>query len=508
MNSHTTLRRRITSVTAAAAVLLAAGCSLPARENSATGTSVSTPAPTSRGMQVIVPPVSPTTSGSSAATSSGSAPSSGSSGSTSSSSGAAGSGSAPPSSSTTASAPASTPDPAPVDGLSVTAEDRARAVAAVKKMTVAQRAGTVLMGNSGKVIGTSDVADLGLGGVILMGSNGILDGTTNGEPAEVAALTAGLRDQVDPTMSGFPLLIGTDQEFGVVTRLKNGFTRFPAAFDYTGADPATAVAMVRKASAVAGSEMLAVGINVDFAPVSDLLNDDAAAHDGSSAIGDRSYGSDPSLTGKMVAAAVEGYQSAGVAATLKHFPGIGGIATDTHEALPTLDLSCAQWNDGDSVPIRAGVKAGAALAMTGHVLMPAVGATETPASMSSVMVSDLLRGKGADGCTGLGFAGVSVTDSFEMAPIVDNYDSGEAAWRALAAGEDLVLMPADPTAARDGIVAAVADGSLDGARLTDAAVQVMSLRAALGRMKVPDISTVNSAAHQAVAAEVNSAIGR
>jgi len=505
MNRNMRLRRSATSVAAAALVLLAAGCSLPTDKASPTAGSgtVQAATPTTRGMQVIVPPMSTTaaptdTRSNSSATTNTEGSNSATAGSTTSAT--------TPAASTTAS-PATTA-PAAVKGLSITADDRARAAAAVKKMTVAQRAGTVLMGNSGKVIGTSDVSDLDLGGVIMMGSNSILDGTTSGTPDEVATLTGGLQAQVDPALDGFPLLIGTDQEFGVVTRLKHGFTEFPAAFDYNGADAATAVSLVRQASAAAGSEMLAVGINVDFAPVSDLLTDDAAASDGSSAIGDRSYGSDADRTGKMVAAAVEGYQSSGVAATLKHFPGIGGIATDTHEALPTLDLSCPEWNDGVSVPIRAGVKAGAALVMTGHVLMPAVGESETPASMSSIMVSKLLRGKGTDGCTGLQFDGLSVTDSFEMAPIVDNYDSGDAAWRALAAGEDLVLMPADATAARDGIVAAVEDGSLDGARLTEAAVEVMSLRAALGRMTVPDMSVVNSAEHQALAAEINAAIGR
>lgn len=400
----------------------------------------------------------------------------------------------------------SQPAPRPADGpaLVVTSQDKAAAKLAVQDMSIREMAGTVIMASSADAVGSSAVADLGLGGVILMGSNGVLDGTDNGTPDEVATITADLQQQSgDPD---FPLLVATDQEFGLVNRLQYGFTQFPAAHDYLAAGD-QAPALLKKASTVSGTEMSAVGINVNFAPDADLLISEDAADDGSSAIGNRSYGADAATVGTMVAAAVTGYQSAGVAATLKHFPGLGGISTDTHQALPTFDGDCSYWNTHDRVPFRAGIKAGAALVMTGHVLMPSVTDDGVPASLSAPLVTDLLQSKGSGDCDGLEFTGLAVTDSLQMAPVTDGYGPGDAAWLALAAGEDLLLMPTDPGDAVDGIVGAVADGSLTEKRLRSAAVQVMTLRAALGHVVVPPMSVIDSEQHRVAAAEVSSGTG-
>jgi beta-N-acetylhexosaminidase len=191
-----------------------------------------------------------------------------------------------------------------------------------------------------------------------------------------------------------------------------------------------------------------------------------------------------------------------VAATLKHFPGIGRIAADTHQTLPSLVTDCTGWNRTEAVPMAAGIKAGSALVMTGHVLMPAVGATGAPASLSPVVVTDLLKGAGQNGCDGLGFDGVSVTDSLQMQPALDAAPTpGSAEVQALLAGEDLLLMPTAPQAAVKAIESAVLDGTLPQARLTDAAVRVYALRLALARVRHPALAVVGSAAHQELAAE-------
>ncbi len=254
----------------------------------------------------------------------------------------------------------------------------------------------------------------------------------------------------------FPPLIGTDQEYGDVVRLVNGFTDFPGE-SVLGSIPdlGTAGALTGRIAGAAAQELLAVGISVDFAPVSDVL-----PVDGESGIGDRSYGSDPQRDAALVSAAVSGYQDAGVAATLKHFPGLGRVPQDTHETLPTLDVSCSSWNSHEAVPLRAGIKAGVAMVMTGHVQLPAVGVEGIPASLSPTVVTDLLRGSGRDGCAGLGFGGVTVSDSLQMVPVANSYSSAQAAVLALQAGEDLLLMPVRPVDAAAGIVAAVKDGSL------------------------------------------------
>lgn len=385
--------------------------------------------------------------------------------------------------------------PVPPGGL-VTAADMTQAAAAVAGMSVQDQAGSVVMASSADAVGSNAVSRLHLGGVILMGSQGAIDGTSGGTPSQVAAVTSGLQSQVPASQTGAPLLIATDQEYGLVTRMVNGFTDFPGAQELSKiSDTAAAASAAQSVTAAAGSELLAVGVNVNFAPDADVLPES-----GASGVDDRSFGSDPERTGTLVAAAVRGYQSAGLAATIKHFPGIGRLATDTHVALPSLDESCAEWNSVESVPMRSGVDAGVSLVMTGHVELPAVGVTDQSAALAGAVVTDLLKGPGRDGCNGLNFHGVTVSDSFQMAPVVNNYGPAEAAWRGVAAGLDLVLMPADPDAAVTGLVAAVGDGSLTAARLQDAATTVYALRLALARSPQPTIDMVGSDEHAAIAA--------
>lgn len=397
-----------------------------------------------------------------------------------------------------ASQPAGTGQPSAGTPLAVTAADRRRAAGLVAGMTLAQRAGAVIMPVAGQVSGK--IAAGHYGGVILMGSNGVIDGTGSGGPQQVRAQVTALQQQRDSSVPA-PLLIGVDQEYGQVARLVHGFTRFPGASELAGIrDTAIATALTERMAMAAAAEMRAVGISVDFAPDSDVL-----PTTGNSAIGNRSYGTDPRRVAEFVAAAVRGYQAGGIAATIKHFPGIGRIAGDTHTSLPTLTTGCADWSRTEAVPMAAGVAAGAALAMTGHVHFPAISSDAAPASLSSTVVTELLRGKGFGGCVGLGYRGVTVTDSMQMSPVADSYSSAEAAWRALAAGQDLVLMPIDPAAAALGIVGAVQNGSLSTGRLADAATAVVALRLATARSQRPPISVVNCAAHRALAGQVPAA---
>ncbi len=375
------------------------------------------------------------------------------------------------------------------------------AAAAVATMSTADRAGTVVMASSADAVDTDLVAELHLGGVILMGSQGSVDGTTAGTPGQVAAVTGELQGQVPAAQAGAPLLIATDQESGLVTRLANGFTDFPGAEELSGiADTDSAAAATEQVTAASGAELRAVGINVDFAPDADVL-----PASGDSGVAGRSFGTDPDRNATLVAAAVRGYQSGGVAATVKHFPGIGRLATDTHKALPSLDVGCDEWNSVEAVPMRAGVDAGTALVMTGHIELPAVGAVDQSSALTPSVVTGLLKGDGVAGCTGLNFRGVAVSDSFQMAPVADNFSPAEAAWRGIAAGQDLVLMPVDPRAAVAGIVAAADSGQLPADRLADAATRVYALRLALGRIPAPGLDVVGSAEHEAVAAAARAA---
>lgn len=299
-------------------------------------------------------------------------------------------------------------------------------------------------------------------------------------PGQVRRLTAGLR-----AAAGRPLLVGLDQEYGVVARLTDGVTGLPSAMAFGAAgDPELTEAAWR----VAGTELAAVGVNVDFAPVADVLGESVEG----GVIGSRSYGSDPARVSGQVAAAVRGLRRAGVAATLKHFPGHGNTERDSHAELPVVPAA-HPLAGADLPPFAAGVAAGAGLVMSGHLDVRPVD-PGVPATFSRAVMTDLLRGQ-------LGFDGVAVTDALEMAP-ARRWPAGEAAVRALLAGNDLLLMPPDLTAAYEGLLAALRDGRLPRERLREAATRVLTLTLRLAAHPTPDLSVLDSSPHRAAVAPV------
>jgi beta-N-acetylhexosaminidase len=424
----------------------------------------------------------------------------GGSGSGSSKAGARSSASASP----TAGSPSPSPDPA------------ALAAAAVGKLSDEDLVGQVLMpyayGSSATAVSASSatgnrklagvdtpaemVAKYRLGGLILVGFSAddptaSTNPTTNVDnPAQVRALTTGLQAAAGKLPAKVPVLIGTDQEFGVVTRIADGVTTLPSEMALGAAgNPG----LTETAWRTAGSELAALGITVDFAPVADVLG----SADGG-VIGSRSFGDDPKSASTQVSAAVRGLQGAGVAATLKHFPGHGHTTADSHQSLPALTQSLAALQRNDLPPFRAGIDAGAWLVMSGHLDARAID-PGTPASFSHKVLTDVLRGQ-------LGFTGVVVTDAMNMEP-AQAWPPAEAAVRALNAGNDVLLMPPNLPAVYKGLLAALHNGQLPRARLVEAVTRILTLKYRLGGFAVPQMSGVDSAAHrQAVAAASQAAV--
>jgi beta-N-acetylhexosaminidase len=332
-----------------------------------------------------------------------------------------------------------------------------------------------------------------LGGLILMNQaagdpTAKTNRTTNlSSPAQVRTFTDGLQRAAGKLRGSAPLLIGTDQEYGVVNRLREGVTQLPSAVAFGAAgDPA----LTRDGWAAAGADLRGIGINVDFAPIADVVGE------GDAFIGSRSYGSDPKAVADQVAAAVDGLQEGGVAAALKHFPGHGHTSGDSHTELPSLNQSREAIETGDLPPFVAGIGAGAELVMSGHLDVRAID-PGVPASFSSKVLIDLLRGQ-------LGFKGVVVSDAMNMAP-AQQYPPGEAAVRALVAGNDLLLMPPNLAAAQRGLLDGLRSGQLTKARLVEAATRVLALKLSLAERPQPDLASVNSAEHRAAAAKVSAA---
>ncbi|MFJ4015792.1 glycoside hydrolase family 3 N-terminal domain-containing protein [Microbacterium sp. NPDC090014] len=267
-------------------------------------------------------------------------------------------------------------------------------------------------------------------------------------------------------------LIGIDEEGGNVTRLESAAgSTLPGAAQLGIVDDVEAT---RASGAELARRVAAIGGNVVLGPVADVNTDPR-----NPVIGVRSFGSDQKLVARHVQAAVEGLQSTAVAACVKHFPGHGDTHTDSHHALPEISLGIEELERVHLEPFRAAVAAGVDAVMTAHIVVPAWGAE--PATLNP-RVLGLLRG--------WGFDGVIITDALDMAAIRETVGIGEGAARALAAGADLLCI-GNPTnrgeatlpdqdrrdflAARDGILAAVDDGSLSRERLAEAAGRVSRL---------------------------------
>ncbi|WP_412742456.1 glycoside hydrolase family 3 protein [Krasilnikovia sp. MM14-A1004] len=406
--------------------------------------------------------------------------------------------------------PAGAPSPspsatAPSPVQAPAGDPAARAAAVVAGLADEDLAGQVLMpyayGNSATAvdkvsaagnqrIGGVDtpaelVAKFRLGGLILVSftagdPTADTNPATNVEnPQQVRAFTAGLQGAAGKLPAQAPLLIGTDQEYGVVTRVRDGVTMLPSAM---GLAAARQPRLTEAAWRAAGTELAAMGITVDFAPVADTLG-----AQGSSVIGSRSYGDDPKANAAQVAAAVRGLQGAGVAAALKHFPGHGHTTGDSHDELPVVAQSRAALQRQDWPPFAAGIDAGAGVVMSGHLDLTAID-PGVPATFSHKIMTDVLRDQ-------LKFTGVAVTDAMNMAP-AKKWPAGEAAVRALNAGNDVLLMPPDLAAARDGILAGLKDGSLPRPRLVEAVTRILTLKFRTAGQPQPELSVLGSAEHQ------------
>ncbi|MEU0154692.1 glycoside hydrolase family 3 N-terminal domain-containing protein [Micromonospora fulviviridis] len=289
-----------------------------------------------------------------------------------------------------------------------------------------------------------------------------LFGTNIHDPAQVAATTAALR-------AGRPdVLIAIDEEGGDVTRLAHATgSPYPGNAALGAVDDLT---LTRQVYAAIGAELAALGINLDLAPTVDVNTADE-----NPVIGTRSFGADPARVAAHSAAAVAGLQSAGVAACAKHFPGHGATVADSHYELPTVDVPPAVLRERDLPPFAAVVDAGVRAVMTAHIRVPAL-TGDGPATFSRAVLVDLLR-------RDYGFTGAVITDALEMkGAALAAGGVGPAAVRALAAGADLLCIGAKVDAdlvahVVEEIVAALADGRLDRARVEEAAGRAAELAA-------------------------------
>jgi beta-N-acetylhexosaminidase len=312
---------------------------------------------------------------------------------------------------------------------------------------------------------------------------------TLGQPLAAASLLNRLQ-----AIAAYPLLNSADFETGAGFRLE-GATMFPRNMAFGAAGDER---LAFEAGRITAIESRAIGVQVNFAPVVDVNNNPR-----NPVINTRSYGEDPDLVGRLGSAYVRGLQAGGMLATLKHFPGHGNTETDSHLGLPIIKDPRETLENVEWPPFKAGIAAGAGAVMTGHIEMPTLDpAPNTPTTLSAPIVSGVLR-------RDFGFNGLIYTDSMVMAGVAALYKPGEAAVRALKAGNDIILHSPDDAAAFAGIKAAVQSGEVSQAQIDASVQRVLRAKARTGLNRTRSVNLdalpniVGGRAHQAVADEVS-----
>src|SRR6185503_16852933 len=271
------------------------------------------------------------------------------------------------------------------------------------------------------------------------------------DPRQIAMLSNGLQAAAVRQRMHIPLLISTDQEGGaVVFRLVAPATAMPGNMAL-GASRSQAAAC--RSAQVIGTELAAVGINQDYAPVADVNVNPA-----NPVIGVRSVGEDPQLVSRLVSAQVDGYHDGGVATVAKHFPGHGDTAVDSHFGLPEVTHTRAQLEAIDLPPFRAAIRTGVDTIMTAHVVLRSIDPSGAPATMSRPILTGLLREE-------LRYDGLIVTDALDMGGATGTYPPNVAPVEAFKAGADQLVLAPQLDVAYNAVLAAVRSGEISKRRL-------------------------------------------
>lgn len=310
------------------------------------------------------------------------------------------------------------------------------------------------------------------------------------DPHQIAELSNGIQRAGLAQPTPVPLLISTDQEHGIVARIGKPATLVPGAMAL-GAGGSRADA--RTAARIAGGELAAMGVMQNYAPVADVNVNPA-----NPVIGVRSFGSEPDAVARMVDAQVRGYQSAGIAATSKHFPGHGDTTVDSHTGIPVITHTREEWETVDAPPFRAAIAAGIDSIMTAHIQFPALDPSNDPATLSRPILTGILREE-------LGYDGVVVTDALNMEGVRVKYGDDRVPVLALLAGVDQLLNPPDLAVAWNAVLAAVHSGELSVARVEESILRILRLKEKLGLLRDPFVTsrgvdrTVGTRSHLAAA---------
>jgi beta-N-acetylhexosaminidase len=316
------------------------------------------------------------------------------------------------------------------------------------------------------------IEKFGVGGVIYF-NNATTDNIDS--PKQLAHFSNGLQRAAVEHNTRIPLIVAIDQEGGNVTRLESPATEYPASMAI-GAGRSTGDA--RNLATINATELRAIGVNQNFAPVADVNSNPL-----NPVIGARSFSSRPDLASSLVTSEIDGYQRGSkkltetVSSSAKHFPGHGDASTDSHTGLPNIDRTEAEWREFDLPPFQAAVDAGIDSIMTAHIQVPSLDSSGVPATLSKPIMTGLLRNE-------LGYDGVVVTDSLGMGG-ANVFPPEEIPVMALEAGVDQLLMPPDLQLALDAVKGAVQSGRLTEERIDQSVLRILELKHKRGILAKP-----------------------
>ncbi|MBQ8966257.1 glycoside hydrolase family 3 N-terminal domain-containing protein [Ruminococcus sp.] len=272
--------------------------------------------------------------------------------------------------------------------------------------------------------------------------------------------------QYSEDITGMQLFISVDEEGGTVARCADtlGTTEFDSMYNYRAEGTDTAY---DNAYTIA-QDISGLGFNLDFAPVADTWS-----NPDNTVIGRRAYSDDFKETAELVASAVKGFRDGGVACTVKHFPGHGDTAEDSHLGMATSGKTIEELEKEEYLAFESGIAAGADMVMVGHITM--VNVDNMPASLSKTFITDELRNK-------LGFKGLIVTDALGMGALANYYSSDEIAVEVIKAGGDILLMPEDLESAVKGIENAIESGDITEDRINESVIRILELKKERGML--------------------------
>lgn len=318
----------------------------------------------------------------------------------------------------------------------------------VGQMIFAGIKGTDITNETKKIISTHQV-----GGIILFKDN------LKNANQSVSLLNAIKQEN---TNNKVPLFLGVDEEGGRISRLPE-LTKLPTNEELGKRND---ISLSYNIGKLLGKELSAFGFNLDFAPVLDINS-----NPDNPIIGDRSFGTDAELVSELGLQMMKGIQSEQVISVIKHFPGHGDTAVDSHKELPIIQKSLAELHALELIPFKHGVEQGAEVVMVGHILLPKIDSTY-PASISGRIITDVLREQ-------LGYEGIIITDDMTMKAILNNLEIGESAVSAVKAGNDIVLVAhnyANVKKAIDSIIKAIEDGEITEQRIDESVKRILSIK--------------------------------